>query len=436
MMAQVPHFAGEIFISIFPTCAAEWRIYMNHEVLLDGVCEMGYQLLGCGGQIYRVEDTVRRLVAAYGLNCEVFAIPNCLIVSVTDENNHVVTRMRQAKVGSIDILTLERLNALSRRLCANPPEDPSVIAQEVKNVAAISAPFPIWIQLLGFFIGAAFFALFYSGGVLEAFIGGVAGVVAGACSLLLARTRSNFFINTAVSGFVLAFVAYGLLLLGVPINAEAVTVGAIMVLVPGIVFTNFMADLLTGDIVAGLSTFARAVLTAGAIALGTGAAISAFQRFAAVSAGAVPPFIHSPVLACLFAGIACFGFCLPFNIRGTVGTILCCVGGALGWAVYLLFQHFGCSIYVATLAASLCISIYAEVMARIRKCPTAAYLVVSYFPLVPGFTIYQAMDYGIHGNIQLFLETFIKTFGIAGCIALGTLIISTYLHIMQARKKG
>lgn len=407
---------------------------MDYEVLLDGVCEMGYRLLRCGGQIYRVEDTMRRLVAAYGLTCEVFAIPNCLIVSVTDENNHVVTRMRQAKVGSTDILALEAYNSLSRRLCANPPEDPAEIARQVKEVAAQARPFPFVIQLLGFFIGASFFSMFFSGGLLEALVGGLAGVISGGCSLLLARTRSNFFINTVVSGFVLAFVAYGLYLAGVPVNIEAVTVGAIMVLVPGIVFTNFMADLLTGDIVAGLSTFARAVLTAGAIALGTGTAISLFQSFTSLNPGAVPPMVHSPVLACVLSFIACFGFCLPFNIRGTVGTILCCLGGSLGWAVYLLFQHLGSSIYVSTLAASLFVSVYAEVMARIRKCPTSAYLVVSYFPLVPGFTIYQAMDYGIRGDIQLFLETFIKTFGIAGCIALGTLLVSTFIRILQARK--
>ena len=407
---------------------------MDYEVLLDGVCEMGYRLLGCGGQIYRVEDTMRRLVAAYGLTCEVFAIPNCLIVSVADEHNHVVTRMRQAKVGSTDILALEKYNALSRRLCANPPEDPAEIARQVKEVAGTCRPLPFVVQLLGFFIGASFFSMFFSGGLLEALVGGLAGLISGGCALLLARTRSNFFINTVVSGFVLAFVAYGLLLLGVPVNIESVTVGAIMVLVPGLVFTTFMSDLLTGDIVAGLSTFARAVLTAGAIALGTGTAVSLFQKVVSIPVGVVPPMVHSPLLACTLAFIACFGFCLPFNIRGTVGTILCCLGGALGWAVYLLVQHLGGSIYVATLISSLTVSIYAETMARIRKCPTSAYLVVSYFPLVPGFTIYQAMDYGIRGDIQLFLETFIKTFGIAGCIALGTLIISTLLRIVQARK--
>lgn len=45
-----------------------------------------------------------------------------------------------------------------------------------------------------------------------------------------------------------------------------------MVLVPGLVFTNFMCDLITGDMVSGLSTFVRAVLTATAIAIGTGVA--------------------------------------------------------------------------------------------------------------------------------------------------------------------
>ena len=179
---------------------------MNHEVLLDGVCEMGYQLLGCGGQIYRVEDTMRRLVAAYGLSCEVFAIPNCLIVSVADEHNHVVTRMRQAKVGSIDILALERFNALSRRLCANPPEDPAEIARQVKEVAAVSRPFPIWIQLLGFFIGASFFSMFFSGGLLASYMVNtqiyglkntyLALILPGACSTFYVVIMRTFFQTT------------------------------------------------------------------------------------------------------------------------------------------------------------------------------------------------------------------------------------------------
>lgn len=405
---------------------------MNYNLLLEGICEMGYRLLACGAEIYRVEDTIRRLAGAYGVEADVFAIPNCLIVCITDDEGKQLTRMRQAKISGTDLNSLEEYNALSRRLCADPPADTGEILTQLKQVTAGLRPYPVWIRLLGYFIGSGFFAMFFSGGWLEALIGGLAGVVAGGCSIALSRVRSNFFINTMVSGFVLALTAYGLYMLGIPVNIESAIVGATMVLVPGLVFTNFMSDLLTGDIVAGLSTFTRAVLTAGAIALGTGAAIALLQRIAELPTG-VPPMVHSPLLACLLAFISCIGFCLPFNIRGA-GMLLCCLGGTVGWAVYLAVQAGGGSIYISSLIASVVVAIYANVMSRIRKCPVTPYLVVSYFPLVPGFTIYQAMGYGIRGDIQLFLETFIRTFGIGGCIALGTLMVSTAMRIYQSRK--
>lgn len=408
---------------------------MNYNLLLEGICEMGYRLLACGAEIFRVEDTIRRLAGAYGVDAQVFAIPNCLIVCITDNEGKQLTRMRQAKISGTDLNQLEAYNALSRRLCANPPTDAGEIMVQIRQVSATLRPHPVWLHLLGCFLGAGFFAIFFSGGWLEALVGGLAGLVAGGCSILLNRVRTNFFITTMVSGFMLALFAYGLYVLGVPVNIDSAIVGAIMVLVPGLVFTNFMSDLLTGDIVAGLSTFARAVLTAGAIALGTGAAISLLQRIATLPVSVVPPMVHAPVLACLLAFLACLGFCFTFNIH-SVGMLLCCLGGMIGWASYLLVEHWGASCYICSLVASVVVAIYSNAMSRIRKCPVTPYLVVSYFPLVPGFTVYQAMVYGIRGDIQLFLETFIRTFGIAGCIALGTLMVSTAMRIFLNRKEA
>lgn len=407
---------------------------MNYNLLLDGICEMGYRLLGCGAETYRVEDTVCRLAAAYGTQAQVFVIPNCLIVSITDQDGKQITSIRRSPFSSMDLTSLEEYNALSRRLCADPPEDTGEILRQVKQVAGRIRPYSAPIQLLGFFLGASFFAMFYSGGLLEALIGGIAGVFGSGCSILLSRARTNFFINTMVSGFVLAIVGYGLYILGVPVNIEPTIVGAILVLVPGLVFTNFMSDLMLGDIMAGLSTFARAVLTAGAIALGTGTAIALFQRFVDVSHAIVPPIVHSPVLSCAVAFVACLGFCLPFNVRG-VGMLLCCLGGTIGWAAYLVAEGFGGSVFVSSFIGSIAVAIYSNGMSRIRKCPVTPYLVISYFPLVPGFTIYQALSYGIRGDIPLFLETFIRTFGIAGCIALGTLMVTSAMHIYRQRKE-
>lgn len=83
---------------------------MDYDQLLDGCGEVGAQMLGGGAEIYRVEDTVRRMLAAYGVRGDVFAIPNCLIVSLTDETGASHTRMRriQATKVSTDIEVVER----------------------------------------------------------------------------------------------------------------------------------------------------------------------------------------------------------------------------------------------------------------------------------------------------------------------------------------
>lgn len=413
----------------------EVRIVMDYDLLLEGCCEMGCRLLSCGAEIYRVEDTILRLLAAYGLTGEVFAIPNCLIVSTVDGDGRIHTRMRRAVVSDRSIEDLERYNALSRRLCADPPSDPGQILQQVRKTGEGARRYPVAFQLLGYFFGAFFFTLFFSGGFTDAVAGGFAGLLAGIVVLALNRVHSNFFITTMAAGFVLGFSAYGLLAAGLPINIEVVIAGSIMVLVPGLVFTNFMSDLLTGDIVAGLSTFTQAVLSAAAIALGTGAAVAICRNLWLIPAGTDAVSNYSPLIYCLFAMLGCCGFCCLYNVHG-VGTILCALGGALGWLIYLLVQHYpGSNVFLSSLAAAVVVAAYAEIMARVRKYPATSYLIVSYFPLVPGLTIYQAMSYGIGGDTQMFLDRFIRTFGISGCLAMGALIVHTAVRIIYHRKR-
>lgn len=408
---------------------------MDYDLLLEGCCEVGRQLLRYGAEIHRAEDTVRRLLAAYGMEGEVFAIPNCIWVSVTAPDGRAYNRMRRIPMSSIDIEGIEQYNALSRRLCADPPADPGELLAQCRQTEENMRSYPIAVCLLGYFTGAFFFAFFFSGGWAEAAAAGLAGLAAGACLTVLNRARANFFIATLVSAFALGAVAYGLVALGVPINLQLVIAGGIMVLVPGLVFTNFMRNLLTGDMIAGTATFARAVMSAGAIALGTGAAMMLFGGFWHVPAGSGQTVAYTAPLYCLFAFVACLGFCPSFNAQG-VGALLCCLGGALGWMVYLLaMPAFNWNSYIASLLAAITVAAYSEIMARVRKCPATSYLVIAMFPLVPGLTIYQAMDYGIQGNTDLFLETFIRTFGIAGCLALGVLLVSGALALAGRRRR-
>ena len=136
-------------------------------------------------------------------------------------------------------------------------------------------------------------------------------------------------------------------------------------------------------------------------------------------------------LPCLYAFLACAGFCVMFNIRGA-GIVICCFGGALGWFVYLLTAPLVHSEVLQSFFAAVAITIYAETAARVRKCPVTGYLLVALFPLVPGGGIYYTMEYCIQGETQRFLESLLHTFGVAGALAVGAVLVSSAVRLLTS----
>ena len=57
---------------------------MDYDLLLNLATDLGYGLLESGAEIYRVEESILRLLHAYGIQqADPFVIPNCIIVSFT-----------------------------------------------------------------------------------------------------------------------------------------------------------------------------------------------------------------------------------------------------------------------------------------------------------------------------------------------------------------
>ncbi len=134
-------------------------------------------------------------------------------------------------------------------------------------------------------------------------------------------------------------------------------------------------------------------------------------------------------LPCLWAFWACAAFCVLFNIH--TGIFICAAGGALGWLVFLVTAPLVQSDLIQVFIAALVISAYAEIMARIRRCPAIGYLVVALFPLVPGGGIYYAMEYAITGETDLFLDTLFHTLGLSGALAVGVLMVASLVRIIN-----
>lgn len=135
------------------------------------------------------------------------------------------------------------------------------------------------------------------------------------------------------------------------------------------------------------------------------------------------------ILPCVYAFLACVGFCFIFNIHGP-GILICGCGGALGWLVYLLSAFILPNAIFQCLLAAITITVFSEIMARIRRCPVTGYLIIALLPLVPGGGIYETMLHCVQGDTQLFLSALLRTFGLAGALALGTLLGSSITRIL------
>lgn len=243
---------------------------MDYDRLLNVATELGYRLMFSGAEIYRVEESVHRLLRAYGLEGpEVFAIPNCIIVSVTTPQGHPITRMRRIPGHGTDIQMLERCNALCRRLCTEVPplEEAQALLLGLEAGCPKYSPRQV---LLGYGLAPAFFTPLFGGGALDGLCAFVCGLAVGACLLYGGRLiGANSFFRTAICSAVASMLSLLLVQLGFGYDVDTVTIGVLMVLVPGVALTNAMREIMAGDVFSGLSRTAEAILVAAAIALGT-----------------------------------------------------------------------------------------------------------------------------------------------------------------------
>ena len=84
---------------------------------------------------------------------------------------------------------------------------------------------------------------------------------------------NSFFISLVGSGLGAAL-AIAAVFLGAGQNLDKIIIGFLMNLVPGMALTNAIRDIIAGDLVAGVTRLTEALLTAVAMALGAGLALS------------------------------------------------------------------------------------------------------------------------------------------------------------------
>lgn len=140
------------------------------------------------------------------------------------------------------------------------------------------------------------------------------------------------------------------------------------------------------------------------------------------------------ILEVIAAFISTFAFGIVFNIKGK-NLFYAALCGALGWFVYKFSLMIGVANTTSLFLASLALSTYSEVYARILKTPVTTFVIAALIPLVPGGGMYYTMVEAITGDVMKSLEIGINTMASAGSLALGIVLVSTVTKIIIKNKK-
>ena len=404
---------------------------MNYNLLMDLAIDLGYALAMSGAETFRVEESMTRLLTAYGVDSDVFAIPNYIMITIRDEQGTPITRMRRIGYHGNNMDSVERFNSLSRVLTAEVP------ALEVAHEMLLETrrrcrSYTLRTQYLGHILGAGCMGMFFGGTWRDGLCSGLCGLLVGVVDRYLDRLKANQFFRTIASAFLMALLAYGLSTFGFAPNPDAVTIGALMLLVPGLLFTNAMRDIIYGDTNSGVNRIVQVFLIAVALSLGTAAAWSVSCRIWSTPVG-MGIMDHSFAALCLLCFLGCIGFSILFNIHD-LGVLICPFGATLVWIVFCITEGLTESGIMGYFWGAVAASAYSEIMARIRKFPAITYLVISIFPLIPGAGVYYTMNYAVRGDMERFASQGMYTAAIAGIMAVGILLVSTVVRVYHQWK--
>ncbi len=240
------------------------------EALVEYTLDIGRQMMECGAEAWRAENTMARIFRAYGLevlDAHSIATQAAVTVKTPAGEHYTSTCMILPDKTGTDLDRLETLNAAARAICAAPPP----LEKLPKSISP--SPRWSWRELIGYLLGAGAFAVFFGGGLLD----GVASAFIGGVIYLMEQLRrvhhQNRIIYTTLACFLSGLLAQVCVGVGFGIHLDRIMIGDIMLFIPGLTIVNGVREFFYADILTGVYRLIEALLMAGAIAVGYAAAL-------------------------------------------------------------------------------------------------------------------------------------------------------------------
>lgn len=136
-----------------------------------------------------------------------------------------------------------------------------------------------------------------------------------------------------------------------------------------------------------------------------------------------------PVLQTVMGAFGSLGFALIFRVRGKL-LIFAFLGGLLSWGTYCIAGLFVGHEALQYLIATTVLTLYAEIFARVLRCPSTILLVTGWIPLIPGGALYYSISALVQDDMAVFVDRILHTFLLMIAMSAGMLIAMTLVHFV------
>ncbi len=243
---------------------------MNAEIV-DLCLLAGKIMLQNGAETYRVEDTMTRMAAALGFpGAHSYVTPTVIMFTI---NRTEPVRLYRIEERTTDLEKVTRVNDISRKLSQRQISSEEAL-QALNAVDDDGHIYPLWLQVLAGAATGGCFTVMFNGGLDDAAAALLVSGAGFAAATWLHRLVQVKFFAEFSAALLIGLLAYALVYWGAGSEIDKIIIGSVMPLVPGLLITNAVRDLMAGHLISGLSKGAEAFLTAFAIGTGIGLVLS------------------------------------------------------------------------------------------------------------------------------------------------------------------
>lgn len=393
--------------------------------VLDLASEAGHILLENGAEIARVEEMMQRIAHHYGVeDANFFVLSNGIF---TTGDNY--SRTEHIPIKGTQLEKVIAVNQLSRDLSR---ENYSIEEFKERLDRITSAPEQkMSLKMIGAALGCAGFCAIFGGSISDCLACLISGLLLNIFVIYagahLTKALSNICAGALGTAICILFHH-----LGLGDNLGNMIVGTMILLIPGVAFTNGLRDIANEDYIAGATRLLDALLVFFCIAAGV--CVTFFAH--GMAAGGVielqgtvtDPFTGQFWFQTIAAFIGTSFFAIIFGVPRKYCVPSGLVGMA-GWIIFLSISKFtSLGIITGTLFAATGVAILSRYFAIWQKCPSTVFLICGIFPLIPGGGVFWSAYYVVSNQLMSALNSGFTAIKLTAAIVVGIIISYNIFH--------